>query len=118
MIHCPKHVTSCSSQQSCDRGFSNLKERLLSLKMDLYLDKLLSTSQDVTGAYLNDANWFVVRGNSCKLIVVFPFTMSPILYICSYQGFFDITLFILTKVIHTEECTTMPVHRTNYRSTE
>ena len=85
--------------------------------MDLYLDKLLSTSQDVTVAYLNDANWFVVRGNSYKLITVFPFTMSTILHICSYPGFFHIALFIM-KVIHTEECTNMPVHGTNYRSTE
>ena len=91
-----------------------MKERLLSLKMDLYIEKLLSSSQDVTGANLNDANWFIVRGNSCKLIVMFPF-MSPILHMCSYQGFFDITVFILMKVKHTEECTTTPVHGTNYR---
>ena len=98
--------------------FSNFKECLLSLKMDLYLEKLLSTSQDVAAAYLNDANWIVVRGNSCKLIVVFPFTVSPVLHISSYPGFFYITLFILMKVIHTQECTTTPVHGTNYRCTE
>ena len=57
----------------------------------------------------------IVRGNSWNLIVVFPFTMSPILRISSCPGFFDITLFILMKVIHTEEGTTMPVHGTNYR---
>ena len=50
--------------------------------------------------------------------MVFPFTMSPILHICSYPGFFDITLFILIKVIHIEECTTTPVHETNDRYTE
>ena len=82
--------------------------------MDLYLEKLLSASQDVTGVYLNDANWFVVRGKSCKLIVVFPFTLSATLQISSYPGFFDITLFILMKVIHTEEGTTSPVCGTNY----
>ena len=93
-----------------------MKERLLSLKTDLYIEKLLSTSQDVTGAKLNDTNWFVVRGNSCILIVVFPFTMSPILHMCVHiQDFFDITLFILMKVIRTEEGHTMPVHGTNYR---
>ena len=76
--------------------FSNL-----SLKMNLYLEKLSSTSQDFTGAYLNDANWFVVRDNSCKLIVVFPFTRSPILHICSSPGFFlDYTFYINESNIH------------------
>ena len=56
--------------------------------MDLYLEKLLPISKDVTGADLNDANWFIVKDNSCKLIVVFPRTMSPILPICSNPGFF------------------------------
>ena len=72
----------------------------------VYFERLLSILQDVIGAYSNDANWFVVRGNSCKLTVVFPITMSPILHICSYPGFF-----ILMKVIHT----TMSVYGTNYR---
>ena len=111
----PKRSDDLQFTTATRQRFSNLKERLLSLKMNLYLEKLLSTSQDVTGAYLNDANWFVARGNSCKLIVVLPFTMTQILHrpICPYPGFF-----ILMKVMHTEECTTTPLHGTNYRSAE
>ena len=64
----PKRSDELQFTTATRQRFSNLKERLLSLKMDLYLEKLLSTSQDVAGANLNYANWFIVKDNSFKLI--------------------------------------------------
>ena len=67
--------------------------------MDLYLEKVLSTSQDVTGAYLNDSNMFVVRGDSCKL-VVFPFTRLQFDISVHNQDFLYYTFYINESNTH------------------
>jgi hypothetical protein len=49
---------------TCIFKFSNLKDLRLSLTMALYLEKLLSTSQDVTGTYLKEVKSLASSSNS------------------------------------------------------
>ena len=85
---------------TCILKLSNWKALRVSLSRILYLEKLLSTSHDVTGEYLKRVK--SLAESSCS----FPHKMSETLHWVEYPGFRSSTLcnFALT-LLATSPCT-------------